>query len=1739
MLLCTAAFFLPLLSQAQCPDFTNETITGNASVMCEGDMITISMDGTDLPAGSNIDFYIVEGTQNPYLGQGIQIGSVPVTVEECTNLPEVLYIMVNPDNAQVGSGNDKCDEFMVIWTGSGGFSTTDIVVTNLSNGSFQWNNFVAGNAATFSCGVSLPPGPVPPNAILIIQGSPSNTIPIDIDDLCAEGLPVYIIANNDFTCTGGWFDNDSPCASCPVQIDISGAPCTYSFDVDYMPPGSSTNGWGWSNQGSGVFGDVVPPLTIPTFVPEGLMIADFNWTVPADYCETIGIEEGFFVGILDPPPAGACQDIFTPYFPFQISCPSMSLSGGGIVCQGNCPDEPNFVEFTIEGFDVPFTADLIVTASVFPSFPINDLDITDGQHLNICLDGFLPSFDPSTQTLTVPTFAIGITATVSVVSVTSASGCPVTVNPSSVSLEFIEAPIADAGPDQTICSYEMVTVDGSIQGSATQGMWSTDGDGNFDDPNSLVTTYELGPTDISSGSVVLTLTATDPDDACIPATSDLQVFIDPSMIIETNSPLTICNTDVAFITATITGTNEPGMWETGGDGDFDDPEDPTTIYTPGFGDLADGIVTLYYNPVDPDVCVASSEPLVLIIVDAPLVTVPQDLEICADEFANIVIDVTGDFTNIIWNAVGDGTLVLNNNMDVTYTPGPQDIDDMFTVVQVIVVSLYPECGQTTYNIGINIMDCDCPPLQIMAPSSALCQENDQLDLTSLLIEGGPGMWSISTSPPGGNPAVIVNDVFITNQSNFGQYTITYSLTTPEPGCPFSSSEFITVSPLIIPDLGQNIIRCSGDPATINVIFSPAVPSSFQWETLGNGSFTSSSLLSATYSPGPGDAGQNVGIIYHVPANGCPAQSDTVFIIYEDLPFATFPDDTFGICNETDKGSVINFPSLIIAGNTTGTWTNLSGVPVSLADPTAVDFNGIPEGFYQFNYRTNSGGACPDQDYIITISVMECACPFIDSNPIPTGICNSQATLNLNAFVMAGAPGVWQIISAPVGPNPATLIGPNLQTGNALQGEYLVRFTFDSAPIDGCPDSAEIEVFIQEVPFVSLGNDTSVCGAGLIELMGSFTGSAIDVQWSGNGSGNFTSPTGLPNQYQSSGADVIQTNVLLIAETIDTFGFCVPSRDTIGFNFSTPAFAQFSQVSTSVCNNPDSNSVVNLQSFLLSGDITGTWIDINGSGVNLANLSNVDFDGIASGTYVFEYSTNSAVLPCVDSTYTFSVFVEDCTCPPFQINAIPGPLCIGDVFDLQSLVVDAAPGFWSIVSGPAGATTPVINVDQLITNGSDPGSYIISYRLIDSIADCIATIYVNVDLERTPTASAISFDCDELSMTYDISFASDAIMVTADFGIVTETSPDLFIIEDIPSGQDVIISMTSATGQCPATVPVSSPNCLCTLVIEDISDTILLCPGDTIVLIPLITGAQGLAFSTWIGKTTVMRPTYPVFEAGNYVWIVRDSAGCEQRDSFSVALINELTLDLSSVPPTCEGLDDGQIIINSISGGVGPYSVQIDNGPQFISDVWPDSISQIGVGVHDIIVTDISGCDQSFTIDIDDASAGVLSLGPDITISLGDSVLIPTQISDIDISQITWTPPGIASSSAPFWFKPDETTTITVQVVDDQGCMYSDDKKITIFFEQNFFVPNVFSPNGDQINDLLEISFSVNPITIQTFEIFDRWGDMVFRSSESNSVSWNGTFDGKDVPSGVFVIKMIYVDSDGEPHVFVQDLTIIR
>ena len=67
-----------------------------------------------------------------------------------------------------------------------------------------------------------------------------------------------------------------------------------------------------------------------------------------------------------------------------------------------------------------------------------------------------------------------------------------------------------------------------------------------------------------------------------------------------------------------------------------------------------------------------------------------------------------------------------------------------------------------------------------------------------------------------------------------------------------------------------------------------------------------------------------------------------------------------------------------------------------------------------------------------------------------------------------------------------------------------------------------------------------------------------------------------------------------------------------------------------------------------------------------------------------------------------------------------------------------------------------------------------------------------------------------------------------------------------------------------------------------------------------------------------------------------------------------------------------------------------------------------------------------------------------------------------------------------------------------------------------YSPNAFSPDGDGINDLFKISGQ--GIMDFQIEIYNRWGQMVYKSFDLSS-GWDGTFNGKKLPTGTFVYKI--------------------
>ncbi len=108
------------------------------------------------------------------------------------------------------------------------------------------------------------------------------------------------------------------------------------------------------------------------------------------------------------------------------------------------------------------------------------------------------------------------------------------------------------------------------------------------------------------------------------------------------------------------------------------------------------------------------------------------------------------------------------------------------------------------------------------------------------------------------------------------------------------------------------------------------------------------------------------------------------------------------------------------------------------------------------------------------------------------------------------------------------------------------------------------------------------------------------------------------------------------------------------------------------------------------------------------------------------------------------------------------------------------------------------------------------------------------------------------------------------------------------------------------------------------------------------------------------------------------------------------------------------------------------------------------------------------------------------------------------------------------FPDDDERDYAVQLTtfNEFGCADSTERDVFVKGAFELFVPNSFSPNGDDVNDIFLPSVFGNSDQITSFEmyIYSRWGELLF-SSESTSVGWDGTFEGLEMKQDIYAFRI--------------------
>lgn len=276
-------------------------------------------------------------------------------------------------------------------------------------------------------------------------------------------------------------------------------------------------------------------------------------------------------------------------------------------------------------------------------------------------------------------------------------------------------------------------------------------------------------------------------------------------------------------------------------------------------------------------------------------------------------------------------------------------------------------------------------------------------------------------------------------------------------------------------------------------------------------------------------------------------------------------------------------------------------------------------------------------------------------------------------------------------------------------------------------------------------------------------------------------------------------------------------------------------------------------------------------------------------------------------------------------------------------------------------------------------------------------------------------------------------------------------------------------------------------------------------------------------------------ANDSLWLI-NQWGCD-----SILVIEyeyeriDVSLQFENDP--CDGIDEASFIINEISGGVEPYTIHL-NGQEYL-DVM--SFVSLAPSVYTVEVSDDIGCMSSpitFTVPTDQTIAMDLVIQE----SFGNNAFLLNLSITGDPVNVQWSHPELLSCTD--CNNPVATVSqdvlLSVTAESNTGCLA--EAAILLEVEQiRMYIPNIFSADNDGVNDRFRI-FPSMEIDVLSFQVFDRWGNMVFNAENFNTaddISWDGTFNNELLNSDVFVYRIEYIDPAGEALQFYGSVTLVR
>ncbi|MCU0431835.1 MAG: gliding motility-associated C-terminal domain-containing protein [Bacteroidia bacterium] len=635
------------------------------------------------------------------------------------------------------------------------------------------------------------------------------------------------------------------------------------------------------------------------------------------------------------------------------------------------------------------------------------------------------TFSPSASTLNatyIPSIA-DVNAQVVWLTLTSTNNGSCIPVSDSVRLNIYPQGVAAAGPDQIVCSNNAnIVLGGSITGGATQGQWSTTGDGVFvPNDTALNATYVPGPADLIAGSVSLILTATN---SCNTAIDFLNVIITPAPAVDAGVSQSVCGANTPL---TLTGTvsNATGAVWSGGNGTFS-PNNTVlnAVYTPTAAEVNQGFVFLTLTSTGNGNCNSVSDTVTHFLSPGIVVNAGPNQSVCeSSSFTQMLGSVANGTTTGQWSTLGSGTFVPNDSsMNALYMFSPADTASG----SVTIILTSTNNGACPVARDTMIITFGPSAFAFAGADLSLCASDGPITLNGFVSGGATmGVWATTGSGTFTPNDSVLNATYTPSTGDYSTGFVTFILTTVDHGSCLPGIDTVTYTlvPASVVNAGGDVTICGDNLSVLLGGNVSGASATGVWSTTGSGTFVpNASTLNATYIPSSSDSlnGSVQLILTATNTLACGPDADTMVVNITPPAVVNAGSDQ----TTCAQGASVSLGGTVSGGTTTGQW---SSTGTGIFTPNNTDLNAVytpspadlVAGSVQLILTSTGNGICTPRRDTMVVTIIPVA--VVSAGPDRV-VCGNQTSVLLNGLVTGTtSTGLWSTTgSGTFTPNTATL-----------------------------------------------------------------------------------------------------------------------------------------------------------------------------------------------------------------------------------------------------------------------------------------------------------------------------------------------------------------------------------------------------------------------------------------------------------------------------------------------------------------------------------------------------------------------------------------------------------------------------------------------------------------------------------------------------------------------------------------------